>query len=268
MFNGIIAPILKIKPTPEVIYMAKKTNSKPKKPVKRDEPMTSAMKFFLVGCVAELYLMIVRRYYVNGSAEQQIAWFDSYLKTFILAGVAVLAVGVVLSYLWRQKKKTRVYAWIIGGFGAFVAAASALVLWNMSSLTLLSTLVPVVMVLGIVWNLYDRECALSLSLLGVSLFAVWVCRRQLNSIYLGSFVKIAVAVLIVVLIVIAILAKQGKLSKLFSAKADLTPVYTACALSIVALAASLVSPVIAYYAMWVLAIAVFGLAVYYTVKQL
>lgn len=250
--------------------MAKKTNSKPKnkKPVKRDEPMTSAMKFFLVGCVAELYLMIVRRYYVNGSAEQQIAWFDSYLKTFILVGVAVFAVGAVLSYLWRQNKKTRIYAWMLGGFGVFLAAASALILWNMSSLTLLSTLVPVVMVLGIVWSLYDRECAMSLSLLGVSLFAVWICRRQLNSIYLGTFVKVAAAVLIVVLIVIAILAKQGKLSKLLSAKADLTPVYTACALSIVALAAALVSPVIAYYAMWVLAIAVFGLAVYYTVKQL
>lgn len=250
--------------------MAKKTNSKPKnkKPVKRDEPMTSAMKFFLVGCVAELYLMIVRRYYVNGSAEQQIAWFDSYLKTFILVGVAVFAVGAALSYLWRQNKKTRIYAWMLGGFGVFLAAASALILWNMSSLTLLSTLVPVVMVLGIVWSLYDRECAMSLSLLGVSLFAVWICRRQLNSIYLGTFVKVAAAVLIVVLIVIAILAKQGKLSKLLSAKADLTPVYTACALSIVALAAALVSPVIAYYAMWVLAIAVFGLAVYYTVKQL
>lgn len=230
--------------------------------------MTSAMKFFLVGCVAELYLMIVRRYYVNGSAEQQIAWFDSYLKTFILVGVAVFAVGAVLSYLWRQNKKTRIYAWMLGGFGVFLAAASALILWNMSSLTLLSTLVPVVMVLGIVWSLYDRECAMSLSLLGVSLFAVWICRRQLNSIYLGTFVKVAAAVLIVVLIVIAILAKQGKLSKLLSAKADLTPVYTACALSIVALAAALVSPVIAYYAMWVLAIAVFGLAVYYTVKQL
>ena len=250
--------------------MAKKTNSKPKnkKPVKRDEPMTSAMKFFLVGCVAELYLKIVRRYYVNGSAEQQIAWFDSYLKTFILVGVAVFAVGAVFSYLWRQNKKTRIYAWMLGGFGVFLAAASALILWNMSSLTLLSTLVPVVMVLGIVWSLYDRECAMSLSLLGVSLFAVWICRRQLNSIYLGTFVKVAAAVLIVVLIVIAILAKQGKLSKLLSAKADLTPVYTACALSIVALTAALVSPVIAYYAMWVLAIAVFGLAVYYTVKQL
>ena len=44
------------------------------KPVKRDEPMTGAMKFFLAGCVAELYLLIVRRLYVNGNAQQQINW--------------------------------------------------------------------------------------------------------------------------------------------------------------------------------------------------
>lgn len=248
--------------------MAKKTNSKPKKPVKRDEPMTGAMKFFALGCIAELFLMIVRRYYVNGYAEQQIAWYDVYLKNLILVGVAVLVVGVVLSYLWRRNKKTRFYGWAIAGLGAFVAAASALVLWNMSSLTLLSTLVPVIMVLGIVWNLYDRECALSLTLLGISLFMLWVCRRQLTSIYLGTIVKVAVVALIVALIVIAVLTKQGKLTKLLSAKSQPTPVYVACGLSVLALAASLLSTVVAYYAMWALAIVVFGLAVYYTVKQL
>ena len=248
--------------------MAKSPNSKAKKPVKRDEPMTGAMKFFVVGCIAELFLMIVRRYYVNGFAEQQIAWYDVYLKNLILAGVAVLAAGAVLSYLWRKNKKTRFYGWAIAGLGAFVAASSALVLWNMSSLTFLSTLVPVVMVLGIVWNLYDRECALSLTLLGISLFMLWVCRRQLTSIYLGTIVKVAVVALIVVLIVIAVLAKQGKLTKLLSAKSQPTPVYVACGLSVVALAASLLSTVVAYYAMWALAIVVFGLAVYYTVKQL
>ena len=248
--------------------MAKNPNSKAKKPVKRDEPMTGAMKFFALGCIAELFLMIVRRYYVNGYAEQQIAWYDVYLKNLILVGVAVLGGGVVLSYLWRRNKKTRFYGWAIAGLGAFVAAASALVLWNMSSLTFLSTLVPVIMVLGIVWNLYDRECALSLTLLGISLFMLWVCRRQLTSIYLGTIVKVAVVALIVALIVIAVLTKQGKLTKLLSAKSQPTPVYVACGLSVLALAASLLSTVVAYYAMWALAIVVFGLAVYYTVKQL
>ena len=141
---GLLRPFT-IKQTPEVVYMAKKPNSKPKKPVKQDESMVNAMKFFVVGFVAELYLMIIRRGYVNGTANQQIAWYDNHLKTLLFVGIAVLAVGAVLAYMWRQNKKTRVYGWIIAGFGAFVSASSALVHWNMSSLTMLSTLVPVVM---------------------------------------------------------------------------------------------------------------------------
>lgn len=52
-----------------------------------DEPMTGAMKFFLAGCVAELYLLVIRRFYVNGTLEQVIAW-DDYLKVFACVGVA------------------------------------------------------------------------------------------------------------------------------------------------------------------------------------
>jgi len=265
MFNGIIAPVYLIKPTLEVVYMAKNPNNKSKKAAKQDASMNTAIKFLVTGFLAWLYLMIVRNNYVNGYAEQQIAWYDTYLKTFIFAGVAVLAVGAVLSYLWRQKKNTRVYGWMIGGLGAFVAIASALVLWNMSSLALLSTFVIVIMVLGIVWSLYDRECALSLTLLGVSLFAVWVCRGHINSIYMGTFVKVGVVLLIAAMIAVAVLVKQGKL---VSDKEGLPAVYAACGLSVVALAVSLLGPVIAYYTMWVLAIVVFGLAVYYTIKQL
>ena len=245
--------------------MAKNPNNKSKKAAAQDESMNTAVKFLVTGCLAWLYLMIVRNNYVNGYAEQQIAWYDTYLKTFILVGVAILAVGAVLSYLWRQKKNTRAYGWMIGGLGAFVAVSSALVLWNMSSLSLLTTFVLVVMVLGIVWSLYDRECALSLTLLGISLFAVWVCRSHINSIYTGTYVKIGMVALIAAVIVVAVLVKQGKL---ISEKAGFPAVYAACGLSVAALALSLLGPVIAYYIMWVLAIVVFGLAVYYTIKQL
>ena len=53
-----------------------------------------------------------------------------------------------------------------------------------------------------------------------------------------------------------------------TAGADPMPIYAACGLSVVALAIALFSSTIAYYAMWALAIVVFALAVYYTVKQL
>lgn len=247
--------------------MAKNSNSKAK-PVKRDEPMNGAMKLFLAGCVAELYLLVVRRYYANGTAQQQIDWYDKYLNILTGAGAAVFAIGVILSLLWKADRKKRIAGWSVTAAGAFVALSSFLVRWNMGTLTLLTVVVPVAMLLGILWSLYDRECALSLTILGVSLIALWVCRREVDSIYLGTYVKLAAAAYIIVLAVVAFLVKRGKLGKLLPAKADPLPIYVACGLSAAAMAVALISTTIAYYAMWALGMVVFGLAVYYTVKQL
>lgn len=53
-----------------------------------------------------------------------------------------------------------------------------------------------------------------------------------------------------------------------SSKGRPLPVYVACGLSLAAMVIVLFSSTAAYYVMWALAIIVFGLAVYYTVKQL
>ncbi len=124
------------------------------------------------------------------------------------------------------------------------------------------------MVLSILWGLYDRECALSLTVLGVSLVALWICRKQLSSMYLGTYVKVFALLYILALAAVALLVKKDKLQALLPAGADPLPVYAACGLSAVAMVGALFSASVAYYAMWALAIVAFGLAVYYTVKQL
>lgn len=246
------------------------------KPVKRDEPLTGAMKFFLAGCVAELYLLIVRRFYVGGSAVQQIAWYDRYFWILAGLGAALFALGVILSAMWKSDRKKRVIGWYAGGSGAFLAVSALLIrALNAPMVTLLSVVVPVVMLLVILWSLYDRECAVALTILGVSLIFLWVCRRTFSNISYGALIRV-IAVLFLVLLVAAVFffrkagqngGRLGKL-RLLPADADLLPIYTACVLSAVAVAAALISVNIAYYAMWVLAVVVFALAVYYTVKQL
>ena len=70
-----------------------------KKAVQKDEPMNGAMKFFLAGCVAELYLLILRRFYVNaGSDVARFAWYDHYL--WILAGIGAGVMRYVPSAHW------------------------------------------------------------------------------------------------------------------------------------------------------------------------
>lgn len=246
------------------------------KPVKRDEPMTGAMKFFLAGCVAELYLLIVRRCYVNGTAEQQIAWFDSYFWVLAGLGAAVLVLGIVLSAMWKADKKKRVIGWYAAGGGAFLAVSALLIrALNAPVVTLLTVVVPVVMLLAILWSLYDRECAIALTILGVSLIFLWVCRRMLSNVYYGTLVRVVAVVFLAALAAAVYLARKadrsgGKLGKLrlLPAGADLLPIYTACGLSAAAIVVALLNTTAAYYAMWVLAVVVFALAVYYTVKQL
>ena len=146
---------------------------------------------------------------------------------------------------------------------------------NASAVTLLSVVVPVVMLLVILWSLYDRECAVSLTILGVSLVFLWVCRRTLSNIYYGTLIRVAAVLFLVLLAAAAVLAYKsgkdgGRLGKfrLLPSGADLLPIYSACGLSAAGIAAALISTTVAYYAMWALAIVVFALAVYYTVKQL
>ena len=245
--------------------MPKNSNSKP---VKRDEPMTGAMKFFLAGCVAELYLLIVRRFYANGNALQQIAWYDHYLFYLMGAGAVLLTIGAVCAVLWKADRKKLFPAVSVAAAGAFLGLSALLIRWNVSILTLLTVVVPVVMLLGILWSLYDRECALALTILGITLIVLWVCRRSGASMYFGIYVKAISVIYLVLAVAVAVLVKHGKLRKLLPANADPLPVYVACGLSVVAIAAALVNVTVAYYIMWGLAIVVFALAVYYTVKQL
>ena len=117
--------------------------------------------------------------------------------------------------------------------------------------------------------------AYALTILGLSLVALWGCRRELSNLYLGTYVKVFVVVYILLLALVAAAARKagkdgGKLGKLqvLPSDADILPIYVACGLSAVAMASALVSITVAYYAMWILAMVVFALAVYYTVKQL
>ena len=248
--------------------MSKNPNKHAKSVSKRDEHMSGAMKCFLAGCVAEIYLLVIYRFYIDADSDvQRIAWYDSYLWVLLGVGAAVLAVGAVCAYLWRGGPK-RSWGLVLAAAGLYVGAVAGLVRWNMSAMTLLMVVVPVLMLLGILWSLYDRSCALALTVLAASLVALWVFRRGFSSSTVGVYVKAVLAVYLVLLIALLVLTAQKKLPKLLPASADPLPVYVSGGLSLAAMAVALISDVAAYYAMWALAVIAFGLAVYYTVKQL
>lgn len=245
--------------------MAKSPNGKS---MKRENALYGASFFFFAACVAELYLMLVRKYYIKGTIDQALAW-HGYLPVAAGAGLAVLALGAALSVKWKADGKKRLIGWCLGGTGAFFAAGSMLIhTYQESAVTLLSIVVPVVMVLCVLWAFYDRECSVSLTLLSGTLIVLWVCRRVYTHVTLGLPIKAASVVYILLLGCVAWLAKEGKLKKLFPANADMMPIYVACGVSAAGVVAALLSAAAAYYTMWCTGVVVFALAVYYTVKQL
>ena len=253
--------------------MAKNPNNKPK-PVKGNDSMNGAMKFFLAGCVAELYLLTIRRFYINGTLEQVVAW-DSYLKYFSIGGAVIALLGLALAVLRKEHRSQRELGWYVLGLGAFCGAVSFLVRMNLSVLTLLYVAVPVAIVACLLWVLYDRECALTLTILSVSLLALWAARRGVSSMYTGIYIKAAAVAYILLLAGVAWAVNKachngGNLGKyqVLPASAEPGHAYLACGLSAAAMVTVLVSPFISYYAMWLLAGVLFALAVYYTVKQL
>jgi len=226
-----------------------------KKPVKKsakyDGPMTAGMKFFLAGCVAQLYLLIINRFYINGTIDQMLSW-NGYLKVLAVLGAVAAAAGAVMAV--KGKKKT--VAWYVLGGGAFVAAASGLVWWNMETMSILTVLVPAVLVVDVLWWLFDRDSALSLSVLAAALVTVWINRRADMLV-----VKAMTVGFLAVLAAMVALVKKWKLK-------SSGMLYASCGIGAVGAAAALVSGTAAYYAMWALAAAIFCMAVYYTVKQL
>lgn len=236
--------------------------------MKRENSLYGAIIFFAAACVAELYLLLVRKYYVNGTVDQALAW-HGYLLPIAGAGAALLLLGIVLSVLWKADARKRLVGWCLTGAGVFFAGGSLLMrLYQSSAVTLLSVVVPVVMVLSVIWAFYERECSVSLTILSATMIVLWVCRRLFGSLTLGMPVKVLSVIYIALLGGLCWLAKNGKLGKLLPAKADLTPIYVVCGLSAAGVVVALFSATAAYYAMWCLAIVVFALAVYYTVRQL
>ncbi|MBU5626025.1 hypothetical protein KQI82_03600 [Oscillibacter sp. MSJ-2] len=252
--------------------MAKKTNPASSRNIRKGNAVFHAsMAVFLAGCAAEIYLLFINKYLVDGTLDQVLAMAEA-LPYVIYAGLGVLALGLVLLALWWKRggalRKTA--AWI-AGVGAFVAGATFVCLHYVADGTrAMCVAVPVVMLLGVVFLLYQRECFFSVGSLSLALIALYACRRSFS-----PNVKIAVCVLIAVLALIVVLVRMaekngGRLKdiRLFAKETDYLPVYGSIGLSAASLAVTLIVNSAAYYAMWLLGAVLFALAVYYTVKQL
>ena len=137
--------------------MTKRTESRGKR---KHEPWQGATRALLLGCVAELYLLMIHKYYIYGNLDQVLAW-DSYLRVSLWLGLGVAVLGGVLLYLCRRKPGwKRAVSGMVLELGAFMAVTGGLVIrYYASPITLLAVAVPAAALMAMLWYLYDRECA-------------------------------------------------------------------------------------------------------------
>ena len=251
-----------------------------KKPEKRgkrkSEPWRGATRALLLGCLAELYLLLIHKCYIYGTLDQVLAWYD-YLKLSVWLGLAVAVLGGAAFCVFRKTPGwKRAVSGMVLELGAFVALTGWLVSrYYASPITLLSVAVPAAALMAILWYLYDRECAWALIVLGLDLAVLWICRKGVGNVYWNGRVLAGAVIFLVCLAVLAALTwklsrSRGVLGRLrlLEENFDPLPVYGACGISAVTKLIALVSSVAAYYCMYGVAVLLFALAVYYAIRQL
>ena len=239
--------------------------------------MGIATKIFAAGACAEIYLLAVYRYYVRGTVSQVLSWHNYYLPALPWIGAALVVLGLVLLFVGRKdcEKKTMA-ARILVGAGVFVAVTAPMIReWYSAALTPLCVVVPGIMILGIAWFLYDRECVYALMALCGAALVLWLCRECLSVPARRMAVRVLAVIWLALSAAAAVFVKKlraanGKFrnTQLLSESADYLLLYAAIGISAALVLAGMFTPVLAYYAMWAAAVAIFAIAVYYTVQQL
>lgn len=260
--------------------MAKKPNdNRPERKSKNDRNVGRATALLVAGLLAEFYLLMINNYFVRGAVGQVLAAY-SFLQVMTYVGLAAAVAGAVLLIL---RKKNPAYVkwggWLLG-CGVFFAFSSVLMrrIYN-GGTTAMCILVPVLMVLGIIALLYQREFAVEAAALAVSIAALALINGGAEKAAWAGLVKgcalLAIAALAVMGVCALVLRSSGGVlgrgewqMRIFPENADYRLLLGAVALCLAAVVLALFVPGAAFYGLWVLAVTAFCLAVYYTIKLL
>lgn len=253
---------------------AKKNNARREERIaKNNRKLNSALSLFTAGFVAEFYLLLINQYFVKGTIDQVVA-VSYYLDVMVWVGLALTAAGVVLTAL-RGKKAAfaAVGRWVLV-LGVFFAFSSQLMrkIYPVGT-TAMCILVPALMLLSVIFLLYQHEFAVQTVALSLTLVSVALLNHgAANSAGLVKALVILAALAILALCVgVSAAQKNGGSLKgisLFPNGTDYRMMYAVIVFSEALIVLALLVAGAAYWAMWITAIVLFALAVWYTVKLL
>ncbi len=247
--------------------------------VKAEEAALNRILCWIIGgAVLEFLLLLLDRYYSHYTVAQ--IELAVALRTAVkIMAVAALVCAAAALFWWNNARKSSKGAQLPGALCLFLlgVSVSCFAAWFFASpgLQLMVIVVPVVIVLALVFYLYQHEFFLIACESALGLLGVYACGRSLGSGY--AFVGYGYVAVVAVLTILAallcrraqgadgVVESKGRKVHLFPKDANYAFLYTGGVVTIAVLAVALagVSSVVLYgvLAAWVLV-----MAVYYTVK--
>ena len=256
--------------------MAKKTVSQKRAQRLEQESISfqKTLNVCLLGLIAEFYLLLVNRYYINGRVSSMLSW-HRVLQVGMYAGIAVFALGLVRYAMLAKKDggstRCKKLSFLLSIMGAFFAGSGFVVIRYFDRGTLLlSAAVPVITVLALIFLLLPFDCFLSTTLLSLSFGAVWICRQSSGTAAKILTFGVAVVLLLSTIAASGARAAGGRIGKYCVFPADCNYVMLALVslLCVVSLLLVMLVPASAVYLQWVIGILTFCNVVYHTVKMM
>lgn len=255
--------------------MAKKPNKRAEKLRKEQEVINRVLNIFLVGIVAETYLLMMHKR-LTGTAAQMVGAAKA-LTVLGWIGLALAVAGVVLMLVKKAEPKFRKIGLWGAGTGVFLAVSSVLMyFFYPRGGQLLCAAVPIAAVLGLVYYLFQREFFVNVVILGGTMFTLWVLGRGLGTVNWNTKVIAGAVVVLIGLALMAVLTRKleknaGKWTgkkeiAVFSPACEYKILYAVYALAAILIVLALLMSSTVFYTMWVAGILIFVLAVYYATK--
>lgn len=253
--------------------MAKKPNDKrAERKARSERNMNLAVALLAIGFVAEFYLLILQNYFVKGTVARVVA-IASYLEKMVWVGFAAAAAGLVLLALRGKRARLRKLGGWLLGCGVFFALSSLLMRYIYpAGTTAMCVLVPVLMILGIICLLYPAEFSVQAAALAMAIAALALLSRSSSPrVKLCAALALAgIALLFAFTLAVrknkGVLGAGGRNLRVFAASANYRLILAVLAVCFAFVLAAFFAGGAAYYGVWVLAVAAFALAVYYTIK--
>lgn len=272
----------KITPRPwfsgEIIIMDKNVKKNKLAQEKADEEaLNSILAWVAGGAVLEFILLLLNRYWVNYNLGAELTFrvkvLDPAVK--IIAFLALIGAGVI-AYRWK-KSETKKCLPLAEALVLLGTSAGCFAAWLLGSagLTVVYTAAPIIVLIAVIYHLYQREFFLISLLCAMGLFGNWLCSHGISgrtAVVCWIYTLCALALTGAALWVCSLCRKEngsfpwkGKKFPLFTKETNFPLLYLTAAVTAAVLVCALVGlPTMALYAVSVAWLLI--MAVYYTVK--